>query len=243
MSGPEGLSDLLHAVLQREIDRLDIDRPENDRPENDWPEIDWPEIDRPERDDIETEEGATAEIAPGLGALFVSHFPAMERFSEGAALSLSELSPPVDWRDTDGAAPTAFMETLVVLNAAMVPGWPFASSLLRDAPMLPLPVKPVVSEPGGEMSEKERAQYLASLMAPYREALLRLRKLLRDIERLDPAEAEGAFRALMQMLGMVAQAVREALDLKDAGLRVAEELALANPSPQGPGSKRHRYRL
>lgn len=233
MSGPEGLSDLLHAVLQREIDRLDIDRAENDRPEND----------SFEGDDLETEEGGAAEIAPGLGALFMPHFPAIETFSEGAALSLSELSPPVDWRDADGAAPTAFMETLVVLNAAMVPGWPFASNLLRDAPMLPLPVKPVVSEPGGEMSEKERAQYLASLMAPYREALLRLRKLLRDIERLDPAEAEGAFRALMQMLGMVAQAVREALDLKDAGLRVAEELALANPSPQGPGSKRHRYRL
>ncbi|NIZ12017.1 hypothetical protein [Phaeobacter sp. HF9A] len=209
MSAAGGISDLLQAVLQIEIDRLDAEA------------------------DIEADE-----IADGLSDLVAQRLEAMEPAPPDPALSLAELVPPVDWSSLGVSSATDFIETLVVLNAAMIPGWPFADSMVRGGEVA-LPVKPVQAE----ASEEERAQYVASLMAPYRQALTRLRKLLRDLEQLDPAEAEDVFRALMQALGTVAQAVREALDLTEAGRRVAEELALATPSPKGPGSRRRRYRL
>ena len=210
MSAAGGISDLLQAVLQIEIDRLNA-----------------------------SEEIETDEIAAGLSGLDPPRLEAMQPVPPDPALSLSDLVQPVDWSTLAALTRTEFAETLVVLNAAMIPGWPFANAKVHGVAGGTVPVKPAQAE----VTEEERAEYFASLLAPYRQALVRLRKLLRDIERLDPAEAEDVFRALLQALGTVAQAVREALDLTEAGQRVAEDLALATPSPKRPGSRRRRYRL
>ena len=132
--------------------------------------------------------------------------------------ALAELLGPVALaaQAAPGGAPAGSVASMVVYNAAMIPGWPFADAMVRDRPGAARSADAPLST---EMTPEEMAEYLAAVAAKLT-ALRRLRKRIEEIGGAATAEAEGFLSGLVRALEGVVSGLTAALEMEAAALEV-----------------------
>jgi hypothetical protein len=124
--------------------------------------------------------------------------------------------------------------SLVILNAAFIPGWPFPDALVRATLPAPaaLPALAALGAGLSTMSEAERTAYLAQLGLPF-QLPARLRTL---IDRLfDGTTSRGLLLALLETLSVLAEGLAQ-FEAELGAHRAARD-RLAAARPRHPGGK------
>lgn len=132
----------------------------------------------------------------------------------------------------------------VILNAAMIPGWPFPSAFARDTPRFEAAALRELGQKLVAMTPEELAEYIAKIGGDHR-LLRRIRRFLKQIDGEEGEMAMGFLAMLGAALGQIARALSLPMAL------AAEEIAQLAGSPEddgnplrpGPGGPRRRLRL
>ena len=119
----------------------------------------------------------------------------------------------------------------VILNAAMMPGWPFPSSMVRDGPRYEPGMLKALGEQIAKMSPEELAEYLAKIGGDFK-LLRKLRRLLKEIDGVEAETAMGFLAMLGAALTQIVQALKLPLAMPQ------EELAVMSEEPIGERSNR-----
>ena len=132
----------------------------------------------------------------------------------GAEEMLARLLPTAITQSPAGQA--GAIGNLVIYNAAMIPGWPYASAFAKDgvqAAAVDTALRDFAKQLKG-LSPAEQAEYLAKLGAPFA-VLGRLRKILKELEGVDKETVEGLLAAFLRALNVVAQGIKASLSLTE----------------------------
>lgn len=132
----------------------------------------------------------------------------------------------------------------VILNAAMIPGWPFPSAFARDTPRFDPAALRELGQKLVAMTPEELAEYIAKIGGDHR-LLRRIRRFLKQIDGEEGAMAMGFLAMLGAAMGQIARALSLPMAL------AAEEIAQladsadgrGDPLRPGPGGPRRRLRL
>ena len=132
--------------------------------------------------------------------------------------ALAEILGPVALaaQAAPGGAPAGSVASMVVYNAAMIPGWPFADAMVRDRPGA---VRPADAGLPAAMTPDEMAAYLAAVAAKLT-ALRHLRKRIEEIGGAAATEAEGFLSGLVRALEGVIAGLTAALETETVALEV-----------------------
>lgn len=145
----------------------------------------------------------------------------------------AEIAALIDSAPSGLGAPGA-TGTMVILNAAFIPGWPFPDALVRDR--FPAkraePALAALGEGYAAMSEAERAEYLARLGIPF-QLPGHLKTLLDRV--LDPKMPRGLLLAFLEALAVLADGLKS-FEAELTAHRAARERLLA-AMPRHPGGK------
>ncbi len=140
-----------------------------------------------------------------------------------------------------GRGQSANIASGVIFNAAMMPGWPFPSALVRDAGGVinDKAILHKLAEQVGKMSPEEAAEYLAKIGGGF--AVLRnLRKLIKEIEGIDQKDVEGLLSAFLNIISSVADSIQVLLEQLDES--EALQNAVVHGDEEGQAN-RHRLKL
>lgn len=127
------------------------------------------------------------------------------------------------------AADARAAANLVIYNAAMLPGWPYASAFAKDGPTQD--AKAALQALGAaldKMSPQEMAEYLARMGANY--------GLIELIRKQMGKEIDDTKHRLLGFLAILAQAVGDVLDSLKASVLLSEEEAAALKAARAGGS-------
>ena len=144
----------------------------------------------------------------------------------------------------DGAATsqTTLAASGVIFNAAMIPGWPFPSALVRDGGSM-INARAMLHQLAAQverMSPQEAAEYLARIGANH--AFLRnLRKLLKELEGVDKDQVKGLLFALLGALGSIASGLQTAF--RQLSESAALQAAVVHGEDPDDGDRPGRRRL
>lgn len=124
--------------------------------------------------------------------------------------------------------------SLVILNAAFIPGWPFPDALVRAAVPAPaaLPALGALGTGLATMSEAERTAYLAQLGLPF-QLPKRLRTLIDQL--FEGTTSRGLLLAFLESLSVLAKGLAQ-FEAELGAHRAARD-RLAAALPRHPGGK------
>lgn len=204
----------------------------------------------------------TAQVAPETLVQTVSTAPASittagaERAQTTIlSLSLPESTPLVlraavqmlGFTDVFGQPQAAFSfearstAAAVILNAAMTPGWPFPSSIVRDGPKYETAVLNALGSQIAKMTPEEMAEYLAKIGADFR-LLRRLQKTLKDFNGIEAETVIGFLSMLCSALKKIKEALQVQLVLTPEEVDMVAEAQFGVVS-NSPGRGRRRLKI
>lgn len=129
----------------------------------------------------------------------------------------------------------------VIFNAAMMPGWPFPTALVRDS-AVSINDKALLHKLAAQverMTPEEAAEYLAKIGAGH--VLLRkLRELLKEIEGIDKEDVKGLLSAFLSVINSVAESIQILIDQMNEMAELQESVVHADKEGR---SNRRRFKL
>lgn len=135
------------------------------------------------------------------------------------------------------------MATAVIYNAAMIPGWPFATAFAQDGPRADLSALRDLGRTLERMTPEQMAEYLAKMGANYR-VLEHLRRILRAAEKTDGEKLLGFLAVLGAAVGQVLEGLRASLALREESIALLAEVpAGGDMEREGMAANRRRLRL
>jgi hypothetical protein len=159
--------------------------------------------------------------------------PAASAVAQALAVLLAEATVAGTPAAATGADARA-AASLIIYNAAMLPGWPYASALAKDGPSPSQDAKTALQALGAaldKMTPQEMAEYLARVGANYGLIDLIRKGLSRELDE-KKQRLLGFLAVLAQVVGEVLESLRTSVTLSPAELAEIE-------AARAGGAERH----
>lgn len=146
--------------------------------------------------------------------------------------------------DPAGAARSSSVASGVIFNAAMIPGWPFPTAFARDGgeAINPKAMLHRLAAAIEGMTPEQAAEYMAKIGGGH-VFLRNLRKLLKELDRVDQEDVKGLLFAFLETISTIASGIQMAFRQLSESAALQAAVVHGEDPDEGDRPGRRRLRL